>query len=309
LIRGYINLYQTYNNSSYLEKAYYLAKELIPLRSKEREYFCWGYNFPWEARAFFVPAFKPNMIVSSFIAQAFLDLYELDTNCKWLSYAEDVARFIEQELILFEDDSEICFGYIPSENVRVHNANLMGASLYSRLYNITRKTKYKEFSFKSVSYSVNRQNDDGSWSYGENSHHRWIDNFHTGYNLLAINDYRKYIDKNGFSTAQMKGLEYHLTNHFTEEFIPKYFNTKIFPIDIHNFAQGIITFLTFNMPEKADTLLDKSIDMMYDKQHKYFYYQKNKFFTITIPYMRWAQAWMFYALSIYIKKKYERQKN
>jgi hypothetical protein len=32
----------------------------------------------------------------------------------------------------------------------------------------------------------------------------------------------------------------------------------------------------------------------------YFYYQKKKHFTSKIPYIRWAQAWMFYAFSYYI---------
>ena len=30
----------------------------------------------------------------------------------------------------------------------------------------------------------------------------------------------------------------------------------------------------------------------------FFYYQKRRFFTVKIPYMRWSQAWMLYALSL-----------
>jgi hypothetical protein len=32
----------------------------------------------------------------------------------------------------------------------------------------------------------------------------------------------------------------------------------------------------------------------------YFYFQKNKMYTTKIPYMRWSQAWMFYALSTFL---------
>jgi hypothetical protein len=32
----------------------------------------------------------------------------------------------------------------------------------------------------------------------------------------------------------------------------------------------------------------------------YFYYQKKKWWSSRIPYMRWAQAWMFYAMSYYL---------
>jgi hypothetical protein len=32
----------------------------------------------------------------------------------------------------------------------------------------------------------------------------------------------------------------------------------------------------------------------------YFYYQKRKFLTNKIAYMRWSQAWIFYGLTYYI---------
>jgi hypothetical protein len=40
---------------------------------------------------------------------------------------------------------------------------------------------------------------------------------------------------------------------------------------------------------------------MQDKEG-YFYYQKRKYFTNKISYMRWTQAWMFFALTIYLKE-------
>ena len=48
-----------------------------------------------------------------------------------------------------------------------------------------------------------------------------------------------------------------------------------------------------------DKVLNWTIDNMQDKDG-YFYYQINKYFSSKISYMRWAQAWMFYALSTYI---------
>jgi hypothetical protein len=39
-----------------------------------------------------------------------------------------------------------------------------------------------------------------------------------------------------------------------------------------------------------------AIDNMQDESG-YFYYQKTKWYTNKIPYIRWSQAWMFYALS------------
>jgi hypothetical protein len=34
----------------------------------------------------------------------------------------------------------------------------------------------------------------------------------------------------------------------------------------------------------------------------FFYFQRHRFYTIKIPYMRWAQQWMLYALSLYLSR-------
>jgi hypothetical protein len=49
-----------------------------------------------------------------------------------------------------------------------------------------------------------------------------------------------------------------------------------------------------------DKVLNWTIDNMQSPKG-FFYYQVNKYFSSKIPYMRWAQAWMFYALSTYTK--------
>ena len=299
-IQGYLNLYKKYRKEEYLLKAYKLMEIIINQRAKDRDYFCVGYNFFWEARAFSVPPFKPNIIASSFVAQAFLDLYEIDKNEKWLKYAEEIGIFIEKELKLFESEEELCFGYIPGESARVHNANLMGARLFSHLFAITKTSKYRELSGKSVNYSVNAQRNDGAWVYGERGHHQWVDNFHTGFNLIAIKDVQRYLKTKQWQNSINIGLNYHLKNHFLSDMTPKFYDNKLYPIDIHNFAQGIYTLLTFGYKEKAEQLLKRCIEMMWNNKGNYFYYQKTKWYTNKINYIRWSQAWIFYALSYYL---------
>ena len=302
LIRGYLNLYKIEGNTDYLKKAYMLADIIMSQREKDRDYFCCGYNFYWEARAFSVSAFTPNMIVSAFAGQSFLDLYDIDKNSEWLKYSEEIGEFIEKELILFESDNQICFGYIPGKDARVHNANLMGARLFARLFHYTGSEKYKKYANDSVNYSINAQYDNGAWPYGEKEHHQWIDNFHTGFNLVAINDVQKYIHVKTWQDEINKGLKYHLENHYLDNMTPKYFNNKLYPIDIHNFAQGIITLITFGYIDKAELLIRKCLELMWDDNKHYFYYQKTRCYTNKIDYIRWSQAWMFYALSKFLPK-------
>lgn len=51
--------------------------------------------------------------------------------------------------------------------------------------------------------------------------------------------------------------------------------------------------------ELADRVLAWTIDHMQDLKRGYFYYQLKQTKSSKIPYMRWAQAWMFYAFSFY----------
>jgi hypothetical protein len=104
------------------------------------------------------------------------------------------------------------------------------------------------------------------------------------------------------------GLEYHERHHFTEDMTPKYYTHRLYPIDIHNYAQGIDTFVTFDRPEKASRLVEKCVDTMWDDDKHYFYYQKTRWYTNRINYLRWSQAWMFFALTGYLLDRRRREK-
>ena len=97
----------------------------------------------------------------------------------------------------------------------------------------------------------------------------------------------------------MGGPGQSLENHFLKDLTPKYYHNKLYPIDIHNFAQGIITFTTFADYEKAQTLLKNVVEIMWDNKNQYFYYQNTKYYKNRINYLRWGNAWMLYALAVY----------
>jgi hypothetical protein len=81
---------------------------------------------------------------------------------------------------------------------------------------------------------------------------------------------------------------------------PKYYDTSLYPIDIHNFAQGVDTFLTLGYPDKARSLMERAVDMMWDQKRECFHYQRTRWYTNKIDYFRWSQAWMFYAMARFL---------
>jgi hypothetical protein len=113
----------------------------------------------------------------------------------------------------------------------------------------------------------------------------------------------KFSGDHSFETHLTKGFEYYIKTFFTDEGIPKYYSNSVYPIDIHSPAQMIITLSKLGKFHNYRTLVDRVVFWTIDNMQSekgYFYYQKNKYFTSKIPYLRWSQAWMFYALSEYL---------
>src|SRR4029077_10056063 len=49
-----------------------MIDRLVALRSTNVPYWCWGYSFPWQTRAMIVPRGAPNVVCTTFAADAFL---------------------------------------------------------------------------------------------------------------------------------------------------------------------------------------------------------------------------------------------
>ena len=284
-----------------------MAERLVAMRSPNIPYWSWGYSFPWQTRTILVPRGAPNLVCTSFVANALFDACETNSESRYLNMAVSAAEYILDELYWTDGSSVASFSYpIPSLQSRTHNANFLGAAFLCRAYKNSGETKFLEPALKVVRYSAGKQHDDGSWDYGEHGTQGWIDNFHTGYNLCALRAVSQYLQTWEFEPNLQRGFEFYRNNFFTEEGAPRYFHNRTYPIDIHSVAQSIITLMTFkdideSNVELAHALFKWTMTNMWDEKG-YFYYQEFPFFTSKIPYMRWSQAWMLLALSTLLEE-------
>jgi len=53
-----------------------MVDRLLKMRSAGSEKYCWGYNFGWQTRTYMVPRGTPNIICTTFAANALLDAYD-----------------------------------------------------------------------------------------------------------------------------------------------------------------------------------------------------------------------------------------
>ena len=302
-LSGYCNLYRIDGNRDHLNQAILLAEKLVSLQSVGYSGACWGYYFDWQARAFFQPENTPTVVASTYVSSAFLDLYDLTKNEKYLNIARSTCDFVLNDLNrTFDEDGCFAFSYSPLDKSVVFNASLLGSRILSRVYSYTNESHLKEEAEKSVAFCCKHQKNDGSWAYGTYEFHQWLDNFHTGFNLECISDYIKFTGDMRYQSNFELGLKYYLETFFTEGGIAKYYHNQMYPVDIHSPSQLIVTlYKTGQFKQKrelAGRVLNWTIDNMQSNKG-YFYYQIKKRLSSRIPYMRWAQSWMFYAFSIY----------
>lgn len=303
-LSSYCQLYKSDKEEKYLDSIIYLADRIIALKQHNCSGACWSYPFAWQARAFYQPANTPLIIPTNYCFNALLNAFEITQNEEYKTIALSAAEFVVNDLNRSNDRGNFAFSYSPEDNSIVYNASLMASQLLARCFSYTSNITYKNAALSSVKYCVDNQNTNGSWSYGKNSFHQWIDNFHSGYNLVCLMDYATYCNDLQFDDNIERGLDYYLKTFFNSDGFSKYYNNKKYPLDINNAAQLIITLDKAKKLDENQKLISSVLNYTIttlQSNKGWFLYQKNKWFTNRILYLRWSNSWMFYAYSLISK--------
>jgi hypothetical protein len=311
-LAAYLRKAQMDKSQSNLEKVLFFSDWLQKNYTKGFHGHCWGYNFDWPNRGFFAPEGTPTIVNTAFIGLSFLRMHEfgraldvqrglqghLDTGLK---NARSACDFILSDLNVLEKKDGICFSYTPMDRRYVHNANVLGANLLAGVGSITGESRLSDAAILAAHYTVDRQMSDGGWLYGEDHRERWIDNFHTGYVLVSLKKISELLSITDFGDAIQRGYLFWKRNFLHSDGSISYYSNRKYPVDIHAISQTILTLLEFadqdpQALELAWCTARWAMSNMQDPQG-YFYYQKHSAYVNKIPYMRWAQAWMFHALT------------
>lgn len=279
----------------------FMIERLNALRSPRARYSCWGYSFPWQTRTMVVPSGMPNLVCTTFVANALFDAHDWNRNVQCLKMGLSAAEYVLDELY-WSDGSAAGFSYpLPSVRNQVYNANFLASALLCRAYSYTGNERFIHPALHVARYSAEKQQAGGSWPYGEAPSQGWIDNFHTGYNLCALRALSRYIAADEFEGVIRRGFEFYRKHFVGRDGSTGYFHDRIYPLDIHAVAQCIITLVTFIDIDpdnllRAHDVLHWALTHMWDERG-FFYYRVLRSHTNRISYMRWSQAWMFLAMA------------
>jgi len=258
----------------------------------------------------------PNLVTTAFIANAFWDLFQSTKNERWkdmfIRITSDVLKFIPYKEI---DSSKICFMYTPVTNFYVHNANLLYAEIVSKyLYLMPDKNNtLMVLLSKSINYSLNDFNSTGSFPYaGPPTKNLTVDNYHTGYVLRSILEISRYSPEIS-EHYQLDSMISRLFEFYKMNFIKKYVvHSKSKMIESHSLAESLLVYcflsarMAPNERERYLNVVKKTLWLLWDQENKYFFNNIKQLLILKVydktEMIRWSNAWMFFALSVFIAK-------
>lgn len=308
---GYLKLFKATGNSQYRQRLHNCLGWLMKNYSSSFSGRSWGNHFNYASRGGAIPKGFPTIVWTSLIANAFLDVYEELGNAEYLETARASGEFILNDISRYEaDDGSICFMYVPHKknNLQdqcVHNSNVLGACLLSRLYKHTGDTALLDLSKRSIAFTARRQLDNGAWNYGEPRKFHWVDSFHTGYVLESMHGYRKATNDDSYDVQLAKGYQFFLGTFFEKDGTPRYYDHKRYPIDIQCASQGVQTLVNLREHDSASMELaarvaEWTIENMQDRDG-HFYFRKYPLIVNKTPMFHWGQATMLAALGALIE--------
>src|SRR5699024_8318094 len=109
---------------------------------------CWGYNFDWESKAFFLPNNTPTIVATSFVSDALLKAYDITKREEYLNLAISSADFVMKDLNRIKKENDLyMFSYSPVDVRAVYNATLLATRLLSQLYPYSKNEEHKKAAF------------------------------------------------------------------------------------------------------------------------------------------------------------------
>lgn len=302
-LQAYSLLYKQEGDAGYAAKMEYLFKWLLNNPTYGYSGLCWGYNFDWASSKKYLDAYSPTIVVSGFIAKALVQYYEASKDERAIETLESISKFVLNDLEVTEDKTGICYSYSTAERDLCFNASLLGGELFASLYRFTGKDVYKEKALAAANFALSRQKEDGRWTYSidvNSGKEREQIDFHQGYVIDSLHHIAAYT-KSDFSEAITKGMRYYREKQFKDNGQCLWRVPSEFPTDIHNQAQGIISFTRMRHLDPdylgfAETIAQWTIGNMRNGNGS-FQYKKYPLYRIKTPMIRWSQAWMMLALT------------
>jgi len=312
--QAYASLYTTSGDERYLIEMQN-AVEFIKEKSLKEKYGydCWAsHYYPYTGIDRSTLSLEtPDIIGTSQAIIALIESYKITKNAVEKEIASSAIEYLAEKL--FIDDTKMpFFKYTGLNENPAHitlNASAQAMEAISAFQDLEYHSNLQSICEKASRTLLQTQRDDGTWAYSiyhDGSTKSVQLDFHQGYVIDGLLAYLPYSnDPESIRNCIIRASDYYQRVLFRDDGRSYYRYPLPYPIDIHNQAQGIITFSKLSRLDRryidvANKIALWTVKNMQDSSG-HFYYQKWPIITNKIPHMRWGQAWMMLALATFWK--------
>lgn len=252
----------------------------------------WGYPWDTQTRWSFYRANSPNIVVTAYAAAGLSDAAEAFEIERYRARARDAVEWIQEALFL--DDPGI-YVYHHGSVAFIHNASLLGAQAVRRVLGPDASS---DAVARAVERTVDCQQSDGSWPYGEGGGLEFVDSFHTGYVLECLCDFAD--DDPRVREALERGARYYVDRFFGDHGEARLWPDRRFPEDAHAAGTALTSLARLAELGLADPALvrlvgRRAVECMLRGDHAI--YRRYRAGTTRVRYLRWADAHMALGLA------------
>jgi hypothetical protein len=301
------------NRESKFIYTFYVELKKKTLKTKYG-YHCWdARHFPIQMQDNLIDINIPSIVGNEIFGTFLIHYYKATGNNEVLRYISDLADlFIDKFFCERDGFSFFKYRINDPDNKITLNASLKATSFLIKASEILDNDSFHDPVHKAIKTVVSLQKDDGRWNYtyfiDKQNEKKQVD-FHQGF---ILDDILLFMNKYGHDTPYLNSYQKGIDFYYQKQFLPNgqslYRYPKKWPVDIHSQSQGIITFTRAAKSGFGDHYFDFAgiiaewtIKNMQDKDG-HFYFLKYPWVTNKIPYIRWSDANMAYALSVFLSK-------
>jgi len=308
---GFAFLYEATANSSHLEKAVHFLSELRASHCRDFKEFCWGYPFDWVTRNGTIKEQTPLITTTPYVYEAFLQVYELDSQDEWKRILASTARHASVDIKDFRtSETASSCSYTPFDGGGVINAAAYRAFLLTSASRVFSNDDYWRIAERNLNFVLESQNQDGSWYYAVDGVRDFIDHYHTCFVMKALAKIHALTGHEGCLEALSKGMSYYLTNLFDDDGLPKPFSKAprltVYKRELYDCAECInLCLLLRDRFPRLQTTLETIVEHVLEvwvKRDGSFRSRKLHLGWDNVPMHRWGQSQMFRSLAFYLSE-------
>lgn len=241
--------------------------------------------------------------------EAFLQVYQIDRNRKWLGIMESIAEHAHNDyhdLITSEDASSCSYNPDPDDPCGVINASAYRAFLLTRAGLDFSREDYRRVADRNLNFVLESQNADGSWYYSTDGERDFVDHFHTCFVLKALAKIEALTGNRRCTEAIERGVDYYIKNLFDHEGLPKPFSRRprltVYRRELYDYAECInVGVLLKGRFTELDRIVSGVIEMKgWRKSDGSFRSRQLLLGWDNTPMHRWAQSQLFRSLCFFL---------